>query len=192
MLRILAKTAKWTGILILLLVGGIFAYRSIQVSLFPEKTFPKIKVIAQAGDQPVDLMMLAITQPLENAVNQVQGVQMVRSTTSRGSTELSVYLDWSVDMDVSMQRVNSRINQIQNTLLPNTAISVEKMSPSILPVMDFALTSDSRDLIELRNLLQCADLIVKSALHRKESRGLHYTLDYPELLPQAVDTVLVP
>ncbi len=140
------------GILILLLVGGIFAYRNIQVSLFPEKTFPKIKVIAEAGDQPVDLMMLAITQPLENAVNQVQGVQMVRSTTSRGSTELSVYLDWSVDMDVSMQRVNSRINQIQNTLLPNTAISVEKMSPSILPVMDFALTSDSHDLIELRNL----------------------------------------
>ncbi|MDG5488557.1 L-aspartate oxidase [Sphingomonas sp. BGYR3] len=48
------------------------------------------------------------------------------------------------------------------------------------------------DLIELRNLLQSADLIVRSALHRKESRGLHYTLDYPDLLPQAVDTVLVP
>jgi len=48
------------------------------------------------------------------------------------------------------------------------------------------------DLIELRNLLQCAELIVKSALHRKESRGLHYTLDYPEMLPEAVDTVLVP
>ncbi|MGH6631978.1 MAG: FAD-binding protein, partial [Sphingopyxis sp.] len=48
------------------------------------------------------------------------------------------------------------------------------------------------DLIELRNLLQCAELIVRSALHRKESRGLHYTLDYPDLLPQAVDTVLVP
>ena len=48
------------------------------------------------------------------------------------------------------------------------------------------------DLIELRNLLQCAELIVRSALHRKESRGLHYTLDYPELLPEAVDTILVP
>ena len=48
------------------------------------------------------------------------------------------------------------------------------------------------DLIELRNLLQCADLIVKSALHRKESRGLHYTLDYPRLLAEARDTVLVP
>ena len=48
------------------------------------------------------------------------------------------------------------------------------------------------DLIELRNLLQTAELIVRSALHRKESRGLHYTLDYPETLPEAVDTVLVP
>ncbi|MDT8760069.1 L-aspartate oxidase [Sphingomonas psychrotolerans] len=48
------------------------------------------------------------------------------------------------------------------------------------------------DLIELRNLLESADLIVRSALHRKESRGLHYTLDYPETLDAAVDTVLVP
>jgi L-aspartate oxidase len=48
------------------------------------------------------------------------------------------------------------------------------------------------DLIELRNLLESADLIVRSALHRKESRGLHYTLDYPETLPVAVDTILVP
>ncbi|MDP3906127.1 L-aspartate oxidase [Novosphingobium sp.] len=50
----------------------------------------------------------------------------------------------------------------------------------------------STDLIELRNLLQCADLIVRSALTRKESRGLHYTLDYPDLLPEPKDTVLVP
>ena len=48
------------------------------------------------------------------------------------------------------------------------------------------------DLIELRNLLQTAELIVRSALARKESRGLHYTLDYPEQLPVARDTVLVP
>jgi L-aspartate oxidase len=48
------------------------------------------------------------------------------------------------------------------------------------------------DLIELRNLLQCADLIVQSALKRHESRGLHFTLDYPETDPVARDTVLVP
>jgi L-aspartate oxidase len=48
------------------------------------------------------------------------------------------------------------------------------------------------DLIELRNLVEVANLIVRSALARKESRGLHYTLDYPDLLPEAVDTILTP
>ena len=48
------------------------------------------------------------------------------------------------------------------------------------------------DLIELRNLVEVSDLIIRSALSRHESRGLHYTLDYPELADEAVDTVLVP
>ncbi|HEY0627278.1 MAG TPA: L-aspartate oxidase [Allosphingosinicella sp.] len=48
------------------------------------------------------------------------------------------------------------------------------------------------DLIELRNLVEVSSLIVRSALERKESRGLHYTLDYPDMLPEAVDTVLTP
>ena len=49
-----------------------------------------------------------------------------------------------------------------------------------------------RDLLELRNLTTVADLIIRCALQRKESRGLHYTLDYPQLAPIAKDTILVP
>ena len=72
-----------TVVLVLIILGGFFAYSKLQTSLFPEITFPKIKIIADAGLQPVNKMMVTVTKPLENAVKKVPDLKMIRSTTSR-------------------------------------------------------------------------------------------------------------
>jgi multidrug efflux pump subunit AcrB len=66
--------------LAIILLGGAFAYSKLQTSLFPEITFPKIKVIAEAGLQPVDKMMVTVTKPLENAIKEVPDLDYVRSS----------------------------------------------------------------------------------------------------------------
>jgi CzcA family heavy metal efflux pump len=139
-------------VLVLILFGGVFVYSKMQVSLFPEITFPKIKVIADAGLQPVDKMMVTVTKPLENAIKQVPDLHVVRSITSRGSCEISAYMNWDADIDLSEQRIESRINEIKNSLPADIDISVEKMNPSILPVMGYTLESNSMSPIELKQL----------------------------------------
>ncbi len=141
-----------TVVLFVIIAGGIFAYNKLQTSLFPEITFPKIKIIADAGLQPVDRMMVTVTRPLELAIKKIPDLVNIRSTTSRGSCEISAYLDWNVSVDLSMQRLESRIAEIRNTLPPNVNITVEKMNPSILPVMGYSLESNSLSPIALKEL----------------------------------------
>src|ERR1035437_9993841 len=136
----------------MLLMGGVFAYSKLQTSLFPEVTFPKIKIIADAGLQPVDKMMVTVTKPLENAIKQIPDLTDIRSTTSRGSCEISAYIDWKANVDLSQQRIEARIAEIRNTLPPDVNISVEKMNPSILPVMGYSLESHELSPIELKEL----------------------------------------
>ena len=138
--------------LAIIIMGGLFAYSKLQTSLFPEITFPKIKVIADEGLQPVNKMMVTVTKPLENAIKQVPDLKVVRSTTSRGSCEISAFMDWNADIDVSLTRIQSSIDQIKNDLPADVNISVEKMNPSILPVSGYTLESHSRSPIELRQL----------------------------------------
>lgn len=141
-----------TVMLAIVLMGGMFAYSKMQTSLFPEITFPKIKVIADAGLQPVDKMMVTVTKPLENAIKQVPDLQYVRSTTSRGSCEISAFMDWNANIDLSQQRIESKIGEIKNNLPPETQITVEKMNPSILPVMGYTLETHQLSPIELKQL----------------------------------------
>jgi len=139
-------------LLALIVMGGIFVYGKLQTSLFPEITFPKIKIIADAGLQPVDKMMVSVTKPLETAIKQVQDLQMIRSTTSRGSCEISAFMSWESDIDVNQQHIESKIAEIRNTLPAEVNITVAKMNPSILPVMGYSVESNTRSPIELKQL----------------------------------------
>ena len=139
------------GLAVLLLFAGIFSYTKLKTGLFPDITFPKIKIIADAGQQPVDKMMSTVTVPLENVIKKTEGLNYIRSTTSRGSCEISAFLKWDADVNLAKLQMESLINEIRGNLLPATTITVEKMNPSILPVMGFSLEGN-RSEIELKKI----------------------------------------
>jgi CzcA family heavy metal efflux pump len=141
-----------TVLIVIILLGGAFAYSKMQTALFPEITFPKIKIIADAGQQPVDKMMITVTNPLEQAIKQIPDLQTIRSTTSRGSCELSAFLNWNADVDLAQQRIQSKISEINNTLPAGVNITVERMNPSILQVIGYSVESHSRTPIEMKML----------------------------------------
>lgn len=146
-------------------MGGVFAYSKMQSALFPEITFPKIKIIADAGQQPVNKMMITVTRQLEIAIKQVPDLKIIRSTTSRGSCEISAYMDWNSNIDVSQQRIESKINQIRNILPTDVQITVERMNPSILPVIGYTMEAPGLSAIEEKIL---AEFTIKPFLSQVE------------------------
>jgi len=140
------------AVLLIIIVGGVYSFSQLKTGLFPEITFPKIKIIADAELQPVDKMVVTVTRPLENAVKQVPDLQLVRSTTSRGSCELSAFMNPGADIDLSQQRIESQIAKISASLPAGVNISVEKMNPSILPVSGYSLESHNYSPAELKKI----------------------------------------
>ena len=147
-----AYKAPIAVILALVLALGTVAYRRINVALFPEVTFPKVKVIAENGLEPVNRMMVTVTKPMEDAMKRVPGLKLLRSTTSRGSCEISAFLDWNVNVATSQTLIESRLNQIRADLPPNVQITVERMNPAILPVMGYTLEAPGKSALALRKL----------------------------------------
>ena len=138
--------------LVLLAVGGVFSAFGVPVGLFPHVDFPRIVVNVDAGDRPAERMGIEVTWPLEEAVRAVPGVRSVRSTTTRGSADISVNFDWSTDTLLAMLQVESAINQIRSSLPPATSFEVRRMDPTVFPVLGYSLVSDTRSLVELRDV----------------------------------------
>lgn len=136
----------------ILALAGIAAGLKLPVALFPRVDFPRVVVSIDAGDRPADQMVIAVTRQVEQAVRSVPGVASLRSTTSRGSAELSINFAWGDDMMSAMLQVESAVNQVLPELPPGTRFSVRRMDPTVFPVAAYSLTSDSESLVQLRDL----------------------------------------
>src|ERR1700733_32792 len=94
-----ARHSKTIIFLVLTLaIIGIYEAFTLPIAVFPTTNFPRIIIGVDNGVMPIDQMEVTITGPIENAVNSVQGLEDVRSTTSRGSAEVDLSFNWSVDM----------------------------------------------------------------------------------------------
>jgi multidrug efflux pump subunit AcrB len=147
--QIFKKPILFVGIL--LLVAGIFSYTQMQTNLFPEVLFPRITLIADAGQQPIDRMMITVTKPLESAAKKVKGVKVVKSSTSRGSCVIDIFFDWGTDVYNAKTQVESRINEIKNFLPQGVSIAAEAMNQSTFPVYGYTLESKKHSLVALRD-----------------------------------------
>ncbi len=147
--KIFSKPILFIGLL--LLMAGIFSYTRMQTNLFPEVLFPRITVIADAGQLPIDKMMITVTKPLESAVKKVKGVTVVKTNTSRGATTIDVFFEWGVDIYNSKAQLESRINEIKNFLPPGVNVTSEAMNQSVFPVYGLTLESKTHSQVALRD-----------------------------------------
>lgn len=129
---------------VILAAAGVMMASRLPSSIFPSVTFPLIKVIADAGEEPAAWMMPTVTRPLEEAILRVPGVGRVLSTTSRGSTEITANFAWGTDMQVAKQRVEAEVARIRPDLPSEAKIDVEWMNTAIFPILGYALTSATR------------------------------------------------
>src|ERR1700721_4595967 len=87
-----------------LTVAGIYFAFQVPISVFPETNFPRVVIGVDNGVMPVEQMQVTITKPIEDAVNSVPGLVTVRSTTSRGPAEVSLFFDGGVDITPPLKR----------------------------------------------------------------------------------------
>jgi CzcA family heavy metal efflux pump len=129
-------------IIVLALVGAYQAF-TIPVAVFPSTDFPRIVIGIDNGVMPIDQMMVTITRPVEQAVNSVQGLETVRSITSRGSAEVDLFFNWQVDMFQTLQLVDAALSKVEPELPPGTKIQSHRLTFASFPILGYSLTSDT-------------------------------------------------
>ncbi|HEY1810146.1 MAG TPA: efflux RND transporter permease subunit [Acidobacteriaceae bacterium] len=127
---------------IVLAVAGVYLAFHIPISVFPQTDFPRVVIGVDNGVMPVEQMEVTITRPIEDAVNSVPGLETVRSITSRGSAEVSLFFSWNVNMVQTLQLVNAAVARVQQELPATVKITTNRLTFATLdPIVGFAITS---------------------------------------------------
>ena len=137
-----------------ILLVGIAGYLQLPVSALPEVDYPTIQVLTFFPGASPDVMASGVTAPLERQFGQVAGLNQMTSTSSGGSSIITLQFSLDLDIDVAAQEVQAAINAAQTFLpsdLPSPPI-YSKTNPADTPVLTLALTSNSIPLSKVQDL----------------------------------------
>ncbi len=142
--------------MVALALAGLLAYRELPVSALPQVDFPTIQVTTLYPGAGPDVMTAQVTSPLERQFGQMPGLSQMLSTSSGGSSRITLRFDLGLPLDVAEQEVQAAINAASNLLpsdMPSPPI-YSKINPADAPVMTLAVTSPTLPLPQVRDLIE--------------------------------------
>ena len=137
-----------------ILLGGFIGYRQLPISALPEVDYPTMQIITFYPGASPEVMASSVTAPLERQFGQVPGLQQMTSTSSDGSSVITLQFSLSLNIDVAEQEVQQAINASGSYLppdLPNPPI-YSKTNPADAPIMTLTLTSETLPLSQIEDL----------------------------------------
>jgi multidrug efflux pump len=143
-----------TLLMIAVLLVGFVAYRQLPVSALPQVDYPTIQIQTFYPGASPDVMASSVTAPLERQFGQIPGLNQMTSTSSFGSSLITLQFNLDLNIDIAEQEVQASINGASNLLpqgLPNPPI-YSKINPADAPILTLALTSDSLPLSKVEDL----------------------------------------
>ncbi len=157
-------------LLVVLTLAGMYAATQVPISVFPETDFPRVVIGVDNGVMPVEQMQVTITKPIEDAINSVPGLQTIRSTTSRGTAEISLFFDWNVDMYRTLQLTDAALAKVAQELPNSARITTNRLTFATFPILGYALTSDQdangKDVVPPTRLWEIATYDLKPPINR--------------------------
>jgi len=132
-------------LMVAILLAGAVGFKQLPVSALPEVDYPTIQVITFYPGASPDVMASSVTAPLERQFGQVPGLQQMTSTSSNGSSIVTLQFNLNLNIDVAEQEVQESINAAGTYLPPDlpTPPIYSKSNPADAPVLTLALSSDT-------------------------------------------------